>query len=584
MKKQIPTTLIGWVSFGIFLYLWQEKNLSYHYAYIEQFRLFHANADYFTELCSRPLGIMEYSASFIIQFFNQPHIGALVITGLFLLIGIGVQNICKKILPKADLPIIYVLPLFLLLFAGMDFNYHLEGTLAFALTVGLLNLHIRIVSEKIRIGSAAVFSWLVFYVAGPAFVVYTLCVVIYEWNIHSTIRWHSLFLVPFSFLPAFYCYLNNLGVVRTLFLPDAYTNPRLEQQKILYYVWTILPVLLGFVCIMRLIKIFIRTWLRHLLTLFQIILSVYIFIQGCQIFNQEKNNIVKAIDYHYKRQEWDKILEMPLRADQNKLLACYQNLALAQKGILADKALCYKQSGSEGLWIEWKPSVHVCVLLSDLYYKIGHIALAQRYAFEGIVASEWSVNPYLQLRLIQTNLIYGNYEVAHKYIENLADTRYARKANEFRRFLYNDDAIEQDPELGEKRRNIKNVEGLSEMNGLPNDLLQIANSNPSNRTVLSYIGMYILFQKDIPMFRHFLQTFHQSEGLHPLPTHFLEAVILSYEADTEKWEEYGVTEQVKKRFEEFKKITLGTKKNPTLYNKLRASYGNTYWFYYIYHQ
>ena len=46
-------------------------------------------------------------------------------------------------------------------------------------------------------------------------------------------------------------------------------------------------------------------------------------------------------------------------------------------------------------------------LLSDIYYQMGNVALAQEMAFEGMIASERAVNPRLLLRLIQTNLIYG---------------------------------------------------------------------------------------------------------------------------------------------------------------------------------
>jgi hypothetical protein len=243
-----------------------------------------------------------------------------------------------------------------------------------------------------------------------------------------------------------------------------------------------------------------------------------------------------------------------------------------------------KEIGNRGLWLDWDQTATVGTLLSDLYYAMGHIALSQRYAFESVIASEWKANPYLFLRLIQTNLIYGHYDIAKKYIHLLEDTRYREQANMYRKFLYNDTLVEQDPELGSKRKGISGSKGLSEMKGLPNDLLEIATANPENKIVLAYLGMYILFEKSIPLFQKLMEDFYQTPALKPMPTLFQEAIIISYESQPEKWEQYGITEATQKRFKEFKKLTIDQKRNPALANKLRAGFGNTYWYYYIHHK
>ena len=51
-------------------------------------------------------------------------------TCLFLCIGIGVQNIWRKLSPNLEMPLAYLMPGILLLLADMDFNHHLEGILA----------------------------------------------------------------------------------------------------------------------------------------------------------------------------------------------------------------------------------------------------------------------------------------------------------------------------------------------------------------------------------------------------------------------------------------------------------------------
>lgn len=144
MKKSIIINIISWLGISLLLFFYLERQLAFHYFYIEQFRLFRFNQDYALQLFSHPGGISEYIASFLIQYFIHPHIGPLIMTCLFLCIGIGVQNIWRKLSPNLEMPLAYLMPGILLLLADMDFNHHLEGILAYASVVWILNLYIRI--------------------------------------------------------------------------------------------------------------------------------------------------------------------------------------------------------------------------------------------------------------------------------------------------------------------------------------------------------------------------------------------------------------------------------------------------------
>ena len=144
--------------------------------------------------------------------------------------------------------------------------------------------------------------------------------------------------------------------------------------------------------------------------------------------------------------------------------------------------------------------------------------------------------------------------------------------------------VEQDKELGGKRKGVSGTKGLSEMKGLPNDLLQIAFANPENKIVLEYVGMYILYEKNIPLFKMFIENFYQAPGLQPMPLHFQEAIVFSYQSHPEKWKEFGITEAIQKRYQEFDRLYIDSKLNPALTNRLRAGFGNTYWYYYTHHK
>ena len=502
--------------------------------------MFHSSAESFIEHASYPSGLVEYIASYLIQFFSQPYWGAGIVTLLFLIIGIGMQLIFKRICPRVDMPLAYLLPVLLLLFAGMDLNYHLEGTLAFALTVWLLNLQIRITRPLYRIISGGLLSWIIFYLAGPAFVVFALCSVIYEWHKRELPIVYSALLLPVAVLPACYAYfIAHSEPFRILFLPDAYTNHKVEGQPILYYAWMALPLLFALACLLGRWKKTVSSIVKGASVSIQLLVLVIILFQGNEKYNSPSLAQVKALDYYSRNKQWDHILGLQVSSNNNIVSTCFKNMAMAQKGILADKGLYHKQLGNKALWIDWDQSSTVSTLLSDLYYAMGHIALSQRYAFEGVIASEWEVNPYLFLRLIQTNLIFGHYEIAEKYIRHLEDTRYQEQAQAYRKFLNNDALLEQDKELGGKRKGLSGEKGLSEMQGLTHDLLQIAFANPENRIVLEYVGMYILFEKNIPLFKMFIENFYEAPGLKPMPTHFQEAIVFAYESQPERWKVYS---------------------------------------------
>lgn len=584
MKKDIVINITSWLCIGLLLFLYLERQLAYHYFYIEQFRLFRFDQTYAFQLFSRPGGISEYIASFLIQYFIHPHIGPLITTGLFLCIGIGVQAIWRKLSPNFAMPLVYLVPGILLLWADMDFNYHLEGTLAYASVVWMLNWYIRIRSSFIRIPWMAVASWLLFYFAGPAFVAIILCVVFYEFYIKSSSKWYSLLLLPLGVLPAFCWYQTGLGgEARIVFLPDAYFNPRLSSQPIIYYAWGALLLIFAGGCLCGHFKGFKKVWMDHAFSVLQVMLAGWFLHNGTKAYNSPALYVVKEADYYARTEQWDKLLSVPLRSGNNAMHACFQNLALAQKGILADKALALKQVGTDGLWIAWNRSTTASTLLSDVYYAMGNIALAQRMAFEGMISSEWTVNPRLLVRLVKTNLIYGNYAVAGKYINMLEDTHaYREQALALKQFLDNDEAIDKDRELGFKRRCIAKTDGLAQIEGIPYDLLQIVASNPECKTAFEYLGTFCLMNKNIVPFDQLIETYHTAKGLSPMPVRFQEAIILAHEEDTEAWTRLGVTPQVAEHFQAFKQIVLQNRGSAALANKLRAGFGNTYWYYYMF--
>ena len=210
--------------------------------------------------------------------------------------------------------------------------------------------------------------------------------------------------------------------------------------------------------------------------------------------------------------------------------------------------------------------------------------MAQRMAFEANESLPNANGSRMLKRLVQTNLLYGAYPIAEKYIDLLEQTMYYKEwAREHRRFLWNDEAIANDSLLNVKRACILNTNILSELQGLHVDLEYIARQNPAHQTSIQYAGVVYLLSKELSFFQEFLDNHYGTETLLALPKSFQEAIIILYEQDSSVWEHYAISESVVQRFNEFRRQVSANRNNTAaLPGLMKKSFGDTYWYYYMF--
>ena len=174
------------------------------------------------------------------------------------------------------------------------------------------------------------------------------------------------------------------------------------------------------------------------------------------------------------------------------------NLALAETGQLADKVFHYTQAGYGGIIPPWAQTVENGELLSNIYWSMGHIAYAQRMAMETNVLDDRKFNPAMIRRLVETNLVYGAYEVAGKYLRILETDRSSRDfVKKYKDYLYNDNAVDADPVLGPKKKCIPEKDFISLVRGIDEDLKDIIRINPSYHKAVEYLGTIYLLECEI---------------------------------------------------------------------------------------
>ena len=439
----------------------------------------------------------------------------------------------------------------------------------------------RIKDLHYRLSAALIITPLLFWMGGPVAGLFSFSVVLKESVSRSK---HGIYflavLIEYLFIGIGSVWSTTITSYRFAFLPDAFYHPILAAPNLIYFAWVSLPLSLigAFVYPKGKNKSKKKTGIE--LTV-QFILILFLCWVAIPRYNDQKAYPLKVLDYYARTGQWDEIIRHCHGPIKNYLYLTYLNRALAEKGELADRMFAFDQHGPQGLLASWNKTFTVSTLLSDAYFTLGEIALSQEMAFEGYVTVIGAGNPRNLQRLVQTNLIYGTYPIAEKYISILEKTyAYHNWAKQHRVFLYNDKAVEADPVLGPKRETLPKESNLSGINGLEHDLLIRAEQDPGNQLPIQFTGAIYLLSKDMKSFQTLIEKYYGTPVLPSLPVSFQEAVILLAEKDVDYWKRFNVSENVIRKFAGYRNLVVQNRNNPQLPQLIKNSFGDTYWSYY----
>ena len=567
------------------LFAFLQMCFEYHFYYIEQSQLFLFSEAYIRNKLLLPGGFSMLVAEFLVQFFIRPYVGALVTAVLLTGVGVCTAGIVKRIAPVSGLFILYVLPMLALLFMHFDFNYRVQGTVCYLMMMALLCGYMRIRNDLFRLVAGCVLVPVLFWLAGSIAVLFAGMVCLFE-GLRKTPKWYISLIgvAEVLLLGVGTVYFSLMGEYRWVFGPDLYYHYTLDPKEIIYYSWICLPLVF-------LVAFFIRNknslsgkkWRAGISCIAQLAMIAAVLWWGMPKYSDAKTLKLKKLDYFARTEQWDKTIEECKGKLTNFLYMCHLNMALANKGELSDKMFNFDQRGPQGLLVQWNKSENISCMLSDIYFTMGETASSQEMAFEGYVSAMEDGNPRMLKRLVQTNLIYGTYPVAEKYISILEKTyAYRDWAQSQRKYLYNDEVVESDPILGTRRRMLPDRNSLAMIKGLAGDLALFLEKGPANSAALQYLGAMYLLAKDLEGFKALVEKYYGTEFLPVLPVHFQEAVIVMSEKEPDYWKRFNVSETIVARFTDYKKQVLANRNNSAIAGLLNRSYGNTYWFYFMF--
>ncbi len=526
------------------------------------------------------LYISEFLSQFYIVLWGGPVISAFLLTWIVLLSS----SVIKKISLRGDLPLVYLLPWLSLLVMHLNYDYYEQGTIAYLFLLLFLWLYVRLKSQIRFIYGICVIP-ILYGVAGPVVHLFAISVLLFEFLTNGKKKYASIVYLLIAVLSAVVGVY--LGVSRNLtcaFLPDAYCNP-LQKAPGIYYAWYALPVAMLLAAYLRKYKtpasLKGRCWLEGCQWLVILLLAY----EGITHFGQLAALDQFRQDYYVRTGQWEKVISEFDQTVLSKRRMCNLNLALAHTGQLSERLFEYPQRGIESLMLRWDQSVFTAELHSDLYYCMGIISTSQKFAFEALVSSRPSGNPRMLKRLMETNIITGAYPVAEKYICLLESTWYYKEwASSYRRFLYDDRAVEQDAVLGLKRRCWKAEAAIPELYTDPvSTLIHLVPTCPDNKAGLQYLTSFLLLNKDIGTYKTLQETLYGTPAWPEMTESQQEAIVICNPNDPHFWLEHGVSVMVRNKAITFmQKVQDSSRFGQSPATVLASEYGKTYWFYYMF--
>lgn len=575
--------LMAFVSFVIFLQFTSE----YHFYYIEQNYLFRYSVNYFTSITAAPGGYALFSSIFLLQFFGIKYMGAIIMAFLLTIILFFTAQISKKISGNNVSIILCLLPVVLLMFAQFDEYYKLQGTVAFLFAVVAIYCYTFINKLPNRMFYLIITIPILYVLVGSVFSLFAITIIVYELLLKKEKKW--VICMTTLILTALTAVITvNFGLsanYKFALLPDFYYNPLLKPLiPMLLYAWLsfIFCIFIGRLLI--LIKKEFPTTFGKTIIAFSvqlIIIITVVFVTNKKLYDPDRENYIR-FDYYSYTSQWDKVIELYNQTERNNSLYLnILNIALAEKGILADVMFEYEQNGFSSVLV----NNQMPKLYTDIFYTMGDIASSQRFAFESYVTYDEMISARMLKRLIETNLIFGAYSVAEKYISILEQSlMYKAWATDYKKFLYNDQAIENDPVLGSKRRGLPKEEIEFYATGITDILEKIAIANPSNQTAIQFLGAIYLLNKDIAGFGEIIKKYYGTNVIPLLPKSFNEALALLIDDNVDEYGDYEIPQAIQSKFNELKSTIIENQKNPYLETLIKNQNGDTYWYYYLFNK
>ena len=478
----------------------------------EQYQMFLFDIGYFLERIVLPGGLADYISEFFVQFYYMPVLGGTIIALLLMSIQAISWGLMKQYGMKAVFPgyLLSFVPSIVLWCAMGDQNLLLSFVVALsgALLMGWIHnrFHNRLVKVVFELVSTAFVYWFL----GPVVFLYA-ALMIGDTLMKGKQNGHILSSLGYSACLLILTVAWILLTTQSLQYPLYRIFSGLNYYR---YPGTVSPLPLG-VMIWTVVVVFFgmvpdgHAWIKKLQQSKVVMVLAYVLVIVASWFGIKASfdeMTYDLIDYDFlvRTEQWDKIIEKAEKKPATTPLSvsCV-NLALSQKGMLADRLFEFYQNGGEGLFPTFTRDMISPVSTAEIFFRLGMVNDAERYMFEAQEAiPNYRKSARLTRRIIECEIINGNYQVAAKLLRRLQKTLfYSNWANQTMALLGNEKAINQHPIYGKLRKYREKKQDFLFSDREMDQMLGLLFLNDNhNRMAYEYLMCYELLQRDLEKF------------------------------------------------------------------------------------
>lgn len=481
----------------------------------EQYQMFLFDTGYFLERIVLPGGLADYISEFLVQFYYMPVLGGAIIALLLMGIQAAVWGLMKQYGARHDFPgyLLSFLPSIALWCAMGDQNVLLSFVVALfgALVIGWIHnrFHNRLVKVVFELVSTALVYWFL----GPVVFLYaalmigdTLKNAKQKGNVFSGIGYSAVILI----LTIAWILLTTQTLQYPLYRIFAglnyYRYPgAISPLPFVVMVWAVVISFLGMIpCHRKSLQKLQQSKVVIVLSYVLVIVASWFGIKAS--FDEMTYELIDY-DFLVRTEQWDKIIEKAEKKPATTPLSvsCV-NLALSQKGMLADRLFEFYQNGGEGLFPTFTRDMISPVSTAEIFFRLGMVNDAERYMFEAQEAiPNYRKSARLTRRIIECEIINGNYKVAAKLLRRLQKMLFYRNwANQTMALLGNEKAINQHPIYGKLRKYREKKQDFLFSDREMDQMLGLLFLNDNhNRMAYEYLMCYELLQRDMEKFMQY---------------------------------------------------------------------------------
>ena len=481
----------------------------------EQYQMFLFDTGYFLERIVLPGGLADYISEFLVQFYYMPVLGGAIIALLLMGIQAAVWGLMKQYGARHDFPgyLLSFLPGIALWCAMGDQNVLLSFVVALfgALVIGWIHnrFHNRLVKVVFELVSTALVYWFL----GPVVFLYaalmigdTLKNAKQKGNVLSGIGYSAVILI----LTIAWILLTTQTLQYPLYRIFAglnyYRYPgAISPLPFIVMVWAVVIPFLGMIpCRQKSLQKLQQSKVVIVLSYVLVIVASWFGIKAS--FDEMTYELIDY-DFLVRTEQWDKIIEKAEKKQATTPLSvsCV-NLALSQKGMLADRLFEFYQNGGEGLFPTFTRDMISPVSTAEIFFRLGMVNDAERYMFEAQEAiPNYRKSARLTRRIIECEIINGNYQVAAKLLRRLQKTLfYSNWANQIMALLGNEKAINRHPVYGKLRKYREKKQDFLFSDREMDQMLGLLFLNDNhNRMAYEYLMCYELLQRDMEKFMQY---------------------------------------------------------------------------------